>query len=26
MIRLLHVRQGKITFRCDLYPNMEGEL
>jgi len=26
MIRLTHDRQGKMTFRCDLHPNVEGEL
>ena len=26
VIRLTHERQGKMTFRCDLHPNVEGEL
>lgn len=26
VIRLLHGQQGKMTFRCDLHPNLEGEL
>jgi hypothetical protein len=26
VIRLTHGRQGKMTFRCDLHPNLEGEL
>lgn len=26
VIRLTHGQQGKMTFRCDLHPNLEGEL
>ena len=26
VIRLMHGQQGKMTFRCDLHPNLEGEL
>lgn len=26
VIRLTHNRQGKMTFRCDLHPKVEGEL
>ena len=26
VIRLTHDRQGKMSFRCDLHPNVEGEL
>ncbi len=26
VIRLTHAQQAKMTFRCDLHPNLEGEL